>query len=493
MLVFVVFIFCFSGCAGPAGQAIKRGDELTKVQNYYGANREFVSALGFESDNKDARTKLCQFAKQGYEQELAVLEGFERNSDFETALKRYRELSAVIDTVSRANCLTFPVVNFKQKVEDMQKGASEAYYKEAEILFAKSDLDGAIGKYNEALGHNNPYKDAREKVAECYYLIGKKNETSREFRTAAGNYQKAVDTVSNYKDCSKRICSIYSALGDYYFSKGKFRNAVDDYSLVVKTNPAYANISDRLGKAESAAVTKVAFARFDNPTGKSVAGASMADLVFDELTLKVKSKASRFLKIVEREELGSILAEQKLGAKGLTDEFNSFKTMKGVNFLLFGKLSQINLVRPHKRVDRVQSIGKQDYQCRKVDRKGRAYEGTCVREVRVQFGQVYERVSLTLSGSMKVVDVGSGENIIPYAIGKTWGDEVSYATDFNQDISSVAVDESIVALSKERQNLASDDDLLKSAVRDITDDMAQIILDKLDRTPDNNDPKQLSL
>jgi tetratricopeptide (TPR) repeat protein len=489
LLLLSLFIY---GC-GPASKAINRGDELVEMKNYYGASQEYLTALGHEKDNEKAKAKLCQIAGQAYEQQEGIAANAEKSSDYESALRNYRSLSSFLDSAGSYNCVSFPTINVKQKIEEMQGAASEKYYKEAETLFAAADYDGAIGKYEEALRHNKPYKDSTEKIAESYYRNGAALESSGRFRDAAKSFVDASSTVSNYKDSSQRASGIYCALGDYHYSKKAFRTAYNDYCEVSRINPGFQDIDQKIGKAEADAVTKIAFMRFDNPSGRDIAGASVSDMIFDEMQSKLKGKASRFLKIIEREELEGILQEQRLGEAGISDEYATFKKLKGVHYLVFGKLTQVNAVHPQPKAENLRVKGNEAYECTKYNKKGKAYQSTCYQDTIIQFSRVSDSMSLTMSGSMKVLSVSSGENIIPYSISTKKKDSVVYATDLSKDISNISVDDSFKNLVSARRDLAEEDSLMKQIVTEISDVMVDKIIAKIDVTPSVSDPTSLKL
>ena len=68
---------------------------------------------------------------------------------------------------------------------------------------------------------------------------------------------------------------------------------------------------------------------------------------------------------MDRDELGTILSEQKLGMSGITDEYSTFKRLKGVHYLIFGKLSQVYFDKPVPKQESRQTTGTVYYDCTK--------------------------------------------------------------------------------------------------------------------------------
>lgn len=493
LIVMAMLMMSLVGC-GPAAQAIKRGDALLETKDHYGASEEYIVALGHESDNSKAKLKLCANAKPGYEQKLGRAEGCEKSADHECALKNYRELSGFVENVDRRGCLSFSTVNLKQKISEMKSGASEAYYKDAENFFKAGNYSEAISKYNEALRHNNPYKDSTDKIAESYYRTALNQEKQSDYRTAAGSYVKALNTVSSYKDATIRATTIYEALADHYISKKQCRNAYNDYYEVKKIDPQYKDIGEKMIKAEECAVTKIAFIKFDNKTGRDVAGASLNDLIGDEIQAKLKSRASQFLRFMDRDQLDAIFAEQNLGMTGVTDDYATFKKLKGVDCLIFGKLSQVNPNKPQPNSKRYKTAANKPYSCTKYNKKGEAYEDTCWQKIDVAYSEVSASISLTMGGSFKVLKVSSGEQIVASNFSLNKSDSIKYTTDFSESLNNLSgFSSSVSALAGERQNLVEEDVLMKKIVDELTTDAAGKILSKLDSTPTVNDPVSLKL
>jgi len=488
IVMFIAFIY---GCSA-ASKAVKQGDELLAMKNYYGATQEYLNALKLEPDHQDAKMKLCQTSNLAYEQKLAMAENFEKSSDFESALKHYRELSTFIDKLSSYNCLNFPAINTKQKIEEMQSSASEKYYREAESLFASENYNSAIPKYTEALKHNKPYKDCTEKIAESYYRIASKLENQNSFRDAAKNYMNANTTVEGYKDAASKATNLYYSLGEYFLSKELCRNAWNDFNEASKINPGFKDVSEKMSKADACAVTKIAFVRFDNPTGRNIAGMSMGDFIFDDIKSQLQKKASRFIRILDRDELETIFSEQKLGISGITDEYATFKRLKGVHYLIFGKLSQVNSVHQSPKEENMKTTGTRYYDCIKTDRKGKQYNSTCSTEIPVNFTKISDKISVSLSGSIKVVGVATGEQLIFHNISANRSDSIEYAN-ITSDVSSVEIPSFLKDLVNARKELKDEDSLAKEMVFGIASEMVRKILDKIDRAQAVTDPVEMKV
>ncbi len=475
----------------PATQAVKRGDELLEMKNYYGASQQYLYALRLEADHKDAKKKLCLTAKQAYDQKYEMAAGYEKSSDYESALLQYAELQSYIENLDSQNCLNFLPVNAKQKVTEMKSGASEKHYKEAEQYFKDADYNNAIASYGKALQLNNPYKDSTEKIAESYYRLATKDESQRSWRDSAANYLKANETISGYKDAAAKATATYYSLGLSFLKKGLCRNAYDDLSTAAKINADFKDMSTKMTEAEACSISKIAFVRFDNLTHRNVAGMSIGDLIFDDIKSRLQNKASKFIRTIDRNELSSILAEQKLGMSGITDDYATFKQLKGVHYLVFGKLTQVNVEQPNEKIEYMKTNGQEPYPCTRQGRNGQTYQANCYRDITINYTQHTAKLNVALTGSIKVISVSTGEQIVFQSIGSKRSDSVTYAdvtTDMSPDTSRP---DFLWALMKARRELVDKDGLVKDMIAEIDNEMVQKILQKLDSAKTVSDPVDL--
>lgn len=140
------------------------------------------------------------------------------------------------------------------------------------------------------------------------------------------------------------------------------------------------------------------------------------------------------------------------------------------------------------------TTGTESYRCVERDRKGKAYETLCSRNVKVGFQRHTQSLSLALSGSIKVVKVATGEQVISHAISAKKDDKIVYADGFTRDIANeVSVEGSVLELARARRELKDEDTLVKDMIADISEEMVRKILDKIDRDVPATDPLELKL
>jgi len=463
--------------------------------NHYAAALKFIEALQSEPTNKKARLKLSEVAKLAYDQKLYLAESAEKSSNYEQALREYSELKDFLSTTNSYNCVSFPIINIDAKLSEMKSSASEKYYKKAEGFFENENYLDSIYQYEQALNHNNPYKDSIAKISESYYRLGSNALKENSFRKAAKYFISSNDKTEGYKDASQLAVKIYYALGKYFLSIKECRKASHDFEEAKKIDSQYKDISSLINLANKCSVIKIAFLKFDNRTGRDIAGMAIGDFIFDELKTKIQRNASRFVQILDREDVRSLLAEQKMGMAGITEDYATFNRLKGVDYLIFGKITQVRSVHQGLRSNQKYTQGDEAYRCYKRGRKGKTYETWCHRKVQVSYELYSDKISVALGGSIKVLSVSTGEAKLQYSINEKEEDSIKYVDNIlcRCDVDNTEIDDEIERLAEERQEMSDEDTLGKKIISNITDSMSQRILSKIDITPNVSDPISLNL
>jgi len=109
----------------------------------------------------------------------------------------------------------------------------QAAFAAAGTASAAGDHDGAIAKYNEAIGLMPDCKD-------CYSNIGYEHNIKREYDKAIPAFQKALEMDKDHGDAAV-------GLGVAYFNTQKFADAKVQFETAVRVNPAHAFAQYQLG------------------------------------------------------------------------------------------------------------------------------------------------------------------------------------------------------------------------------------------------------
>lgn len=479
--------FLFVGCAHY--NLAKDGAELATAGNHWGATKKYFESLEKKPGYEKALDGLKLSALPAYKQKLEIAGNYEKQTNYETAAIEYQELYDYCNRLRRLSILNFATIDFEKKIAEMKTGASEAYYVKGDALLNKNDFINAAENYQSALKHNRNYKDSVEKTAECYYREGNKQFSSNQFRGAVSNWKKCWEFKPAYKDSLDNASEVQYNLAKYFEKKKKFRLAYNDYTHLLEFNPNYKDAVQKKDEVEQLAVTKVAVMPFENMTKREISGIAIDDIIFELTKGKVLSKGSRFMRMIDRQELKTIMDEQGLQASGVAEGSSKIKGLKGVDYIIFGKINQLSIV-PKSSSKIVRDTYQLNYTCIKRDDKGRNYESVCTANKPMTYTLNKASISLDVGGSVKIVDVYSGRTVLSYPLREKESDQVEYATDPSIDPSAqdVHVFSNLPELLKARNELKEETDIINTAVKRIGDELGLKILTTIDVTPSEPEP-----
>ncbi len=494
--VLIALLLMFGGC--PATKVYKEGAAYEESGNEFAAANKYLSALDLKSTHKKAKEGLLAVAEKAYEEKLGLATRQEGTGNYAGALSEYRELDQYLGRLKKFDALSFSTVDTRSKIAEMESSAAEERYVTAEALLGKSDYLGAIDAYRAAQTFKQAYKDTDEKIASAYYGLADKELTGKQYRKAAEHFAECLTTGGQgYRDAAKRGGSIYLALGTHFLESDRCRQAVRD--LRIASNLLGATVSERLASAEECAVTPVAVMPFENPTGVNPAGMALGDTVADQVLSAVKAKASEFVHIVDRTALEQILSEQ-----GLTG--GSPKGLRGVRYLVTGKLTQVFVEEP-KMTQSVQTAeGRQRFACTKTNNKGESYQSECLQDVLVKYVDHQGSSSVKLVASVKLIDVKTGEQLAAPTVTAEVGDRIHYADTFKgpagEDIVPVPYNraggmevksDAVLALTDAPRELKPVSTLATGAVDKLAFDLAAAVVTQVDKEQPASDPSTLAV
>ncbi|NHZ85447.1 MAG: hypothetical protein GWP19_06160, partial [Planctomycetia bacterium] len=495
--IVLISIALLIGCSA-AGKLIKSGDEAVARGDHFTAANNYISALSTDPTHRIALEKLSLTVRPAYEQKLRMAEGYKAQNNLESALTEYKELKNFIRRVKNYITLNFVPIDIAQAIKEVSAGAAEKHYQIAENLYKQSQYEKAIREYKTVLDFTNPYKDTDKKIADSYYIIASNYGQSKHYRSAANNYKYASKRVRGYKDAAQRAATIYYNLGTYFLSKKQCRKAFEDLSEAKKLSPQFSSVDKKLSKAKECATVKIAFVKFDNTTGRNLAGMELGDFIFETIKTKVQNQASQFIRMLDREQLLVLAQEQQISTGYLDLDSGSAGSinLEGVHYLVFGKINQVRVVHPGLSKNRVSDKYSYSVKVPYVDKNGKRRTEIKWREGTMLYSIYEDKLSVTISGSIRIVEAKTGVVIINHQISEHQSDEIMYANNFSapHDLSSRSVSYSsdIHNLSNARRELKDVGVFANRITESIANDMTRKILSKLDRTPSISDPTNLT-
>jgi len=237
---------------------------------------------------------------------------------------------------------------------------------------------------------------------------------------------------------------------------------------------------------------------FDNPTGTNLAGMALSETLSDSVSAKVREDSSEFVRLVERAALDQVLAEQGLTTSGVAS--GTVGKVRGVRYLVLGRLTQVRAERPSPTATRKTIAGQEPYPCQRQMSDGRVIDATCWRDINVSYVEHAARVSVRIAGSVKVVDTKTGEQVAAAELEGSQTDSVAYADSFTRTGNGQPVDyeplnltNEFRRLAKARQVLKDEGELLPAVLQKITETAAEAVEGVVDVEKTATDPAKLVL
>lgn len=487
-----------TGC--PAQKLFHEGQDLEARGKDYSAADKYLDALDTNPKLKKPREALGTVAEAAYKEKLEIAQGHEQQANYPDALAEYRKIRQLLDRLKSEDLITFDVIDARTKIGEMENAAAEQQYKIGEAALQARRWEAAVAGYTESQRFKDGYKDTADKVALAQYSWGDDEFTAARHRSAAEHYLLATQSAGpGFKDAAKKAGNIYAALGHHFIGADRCRQAVKDLRRAAPLVTSEAIAADT-AKAEECAITPVAILPFENPTGQTLAGMALGDTISDGIGSWVSGHVSEFVHLVDRSALDQILAEQGLSATGVAS--GSTSKLRGVRYLVVGKITQVRSDKPAMTNASRTVAGKLAYDCQKTKNDGTTYNGTCYNEVQLSYVEHAQTESVVLVGSVKVVDVKTGEQIAAAALEGRATDAIKYADGFmyagtnnpavvegNQG--GVNVSNEVAALAKSRTTLKDEGELTKAVLERVVGTAADVVVKAVDIEKEATDPSTL--
>lgn len=487
----IVFISLFLiSCA--AKRAINDGDEALGRGDTFEAANLYLDALDEKPDHGDALLKLNGIAKSAYNDKLDLAQENQDQGNLDIALDEFEKLGKYIARLRDHNRLKFTTVDIEKKIRNVNTGLAKKHFEQGNSYFNDQEYQLAIEEYRTALDFKEGYKNSANQIAESYYRISTNALENKKYRQAATTYSQAIEEVKNYKDAQMRAATIYYHLGDYFLSEDHCRRAYKDFEQTSSLISDFENIDEKLRLAKKCATERVAFAKFEDV--RQLAGMQIGDVIFQKAQRKVQQQSSPFLKILTSRELDRLLEESKMN--NINDVKNT--SFEDADYVIFGRLSQVYT--PKDEPTKVRKAAEYEYPYRDtyINDEGKEKTTTKWAKAKAKYTKVTKARDIIINGTLEVVDANTSKVAITKSIDQKSHDEVSYATNitakFNlYDENIRDIDYELKKLMEARKELKDTNTIVRPMLDDISDQVANSIINHLDQMPTSSPPSNLNV
>ncbi len=297
---------------------------------------------------EDTGVRLAKVEQEGakslYQQGMAL----RKQEDWKLAAQTFKKLIEV-------NPNYYDVAKLYQEAQDRDN--IQYFVAEGENAGRSQNWDRAIMMLEKASEYQSDNVDLRNKiesmkvkVGQIYFSEAVKLANQGIFFKAmtmldsARNYLPALQSDPAYKDFIGKFCAKLMERSDKYAEKELWGNAYIWLQKAEMFNPSYPNLFQKLLKAKDNINKRmkksIAVFDFGSPGNNKDAGKIAAN----KLIAYLHKNASGDLRIIERENLQSILREMQLGQTGLVDikTAQGMGKMRGIDTFIMGDVLQFS-------------------------------------------------------------------------------------------------------------------------------------------------------
>ena len=455
-----------SGQTLSAKKHYKSGLSFLKQNQHYLAACSILDSLAIKNKPKRLK-KLIPIIRSAYDEKLKLCQAYSERKNHKEALENYHHLKLFLDALDRFQLVNFVTVDIDKKISAASLGVAADAYKRAETSFQKGAYPKAIEQYRVVIQHAGNYEDAREKIAECFYRRGKKQLAEKHYRKAAEHFVQADKETAAYKDAAAIAKEIYYQMGNHAFNAKFYRRAWNEYQAVVQLDADYKDVRAKQAAAMETGEILLGFGHFENKTGFIVSGIAIGDFIFQELRSKLEGKGSRFFKLTE--------------------------DLENADYVANGAVTQVlaNTDEPPEK-ERIETVKWVDYDTYK-DANGKKHTRKIPRSETIQYYEYSKSREVIFSGYMNVSNRTTQKVLVNKQISKSEIQKAHWAELITQSENAYRLSQRVRSLLRGARTIRTEDQMIKSVIAAITDELAVLILAKLDKEEKGPDPDALNL
>jgi len=385
-------VVLLAGCTGSKSYS-KRATKLDQAGLYAEAADMYLEAAQRNPKNVDAKIGLKTTGQRLLDDKLsAFFKAMAMGANKGEAVSVYLEAVAYQERVRRMGVVIEVPDHYRADFERVKGEHLVELYDEGQALLEKQDFRAAEAVFTRIAKLEPGYKDANSLRTLAYmeplYRAGKADLEAGRYRKAHDELARVTAKDPGYKDAATLLQEC--------LAKGR-------YSIAVLPFTSANNRNDVAAKAQAHAMTELT--RSSDP----------------------------FLKVVDRENMDRILAEQRMGLSGVVDEQTAVRVgnLMGAQAVLMGTV--IDYREEPGPLQRFTRDGFESHRVQQVNKEtGEKYFETRYRPVK--YVEHRKENKVFLSFSYRLVSLETGEVLMSQVVDRQAADRTAYVTyDGNRD------------------------------------------------------------
>ncbi len=382
LLVFSLVLL--QSCTGTKKYA-KQAMQFESAGMYTDAAKNYLESLRRDPNNIEARIGLKKNGEKVFQDHLDRFFTAKATGEKKKAVYAYLDAQAYADVLSSYNIGVEQPSYMKKDFEMVKDAYLEELYNEGKMRMGESSYAEAENIFKEVKSLDPDYKDV-DRLKEIAYV--------------EPYYQKAVDAYAE-----ERYVKAYNLLDN-----------------VVKQTPDYKDAKALQSECLELGIFTIAIVGIGNTTGDDVLGHKIQASLLTNLT----QNNNPFIKIIDRENMESILEQQRLNLSGAIDENTaaSVGELLGSKAVLSGKIIERTLT-----TGRTRTYAREGFQAYSVKRFNKATQKDelVTKYKKVGYKEYYQMNEVKLAYQLQVTSLETGEIIFSRVFDRTNTDAMHFA------------------------------------------------------------------
>ncbi|MEZ4320441.1 MAG: hypothetical protein R3F61_23375 [Myxococcota bacterium] len=470
--------------AGCPPSTYRLGVRAANDGQFYEASKLWIQALDEDIYQTKPSTKLEEYGPLAWEERRALAQEHEASGRYAEAAAVYEDLFVFGEDLESVEQLSFDTSETRREYEDCLAS------------WAKDELAKAVAadeaaKWAEAEAHfdqvrelDASYPELDDKQGFSYLLWAQDDLARYRYDDASLHYRKSFELTQS-EHAGAWASAVDIALGRYALDKGKCRTAVGYFERGGDILGDSELEADR-ARAEDCARIGIVVEPVTEEVELKHGETALASMLVDLLERQIDREGSRFVKLLAADVIGEVENAPKHRIR------------------VTGRITQAVVEEPGTTEQKRTVEGRMSVEC---DKETLLYEpdAVCTDPVDVEYTHHRTAVAVRMGGSVKIVDLASGEQKTR-PLDMTLSHDTTHATDFRvfqegtwvptevaveAELGRVAVSEEVLALDRKPLPLPPESDLVRDAVNVLAEAAGDAVLEEVDREDPPPPPKRL--
>lgn len=472
--------------AGCPPTPYRMGVKAANDGQFHEAAKLWITALDDDIYQVKPRAKLERYAKLAWDQQRSLAQEHEASKRYAEAAAVYEEMFLFADDLESVEQLTWPIDDVKVEHTECVDAWAKAEFVagvQADERAAWAEAEQHFDKVREL---RPGFPDLERKQALSYLLWAEEDLAKHRYDDASLHFRESHDLAGD-RHSGEWAQAVDAALGRYALSKEKCRTAVGYFDRAgdVLGDP---NLESDRKKAADCARIGIHVEPVTEEVEFHHGETALASMLVDLLERELDSQGSRFVRLLA------------------ADVVSEVENPPAHRVRVTGRITQAVVDEPSTTEDKRTVEGRMLVEC---DKETLLYdpEAICTDPVEVEYAHHRTAVAVRMAGSVKIVDLGSGEQKTrPLDI--TLSHDTTYASDFRvfqegtwvpthigpeAELGRVEVSDEVRALDRKPLPLPPESELVSDAIAVLAEAAGAAVLEAVDFEDPPPPPKRLEI